>query len=69
MQYNYSVVKELFWKEEYGMHKHYSEELIEDIRISNDILAVVGSMSGLKEKGKNYFGLCPFHNEKPLHSV
>jgi len=54
----------LFWKEEYGMHKHYSEELIEDIRISNDILAVVGEYVRLERKGKNYFGLCPFHNEK-----
>ena len=46
------------------MRIHYPEELIEDIRISNDILAVVGEYVRLEKKGKNYFGLCPFHNEK-----
>jgi DNA primase len=54
----------MFWKEEFRMHTHYPEELIEDIRISNDILAVVGEYVRLERKGKNYFGLCPFHNEK-----
>lgn len=52
------------------MYRHYPEELIEEIRISNDILAVVGDYVRLERKGKNYFGLCPFHNEKtPSFSV
>jgi len=42
----------------------YPEELIEEIRISNDILDVVGEYVKLEKKGKNYFGLCPFHREK-----
>lgn len=52
------------------MYTHYPEELIEEIRISNDILSVVGEYVRLERKGKNYFGLCPFHNEKtPSFSV
>ena len=52
------------------MRIYYPEELIEEIRISNDILAVIGEYIKLERKGKNYFGLCPFHNEKtPSFSV
>ncbi|HOM02816.1 MAG TPA: DNA primase [Acetivibrio sp.] len=52
------------------MYKHYSEELIEEIRINNDILSVVGEYVKLERKGRNYFGLCPFHSEKtPSFSV
>ncbi|GAE89098.1 CHC2 zinc finger domain-containing protein [Acetivibrio straminisolvens] len=52
------------------MYRHYPEELIEEIRISNDILSVVGEYVKLERKGKNYFGLCPFHSEKtPSFSV
>lgn len=46
------------------MHKYYPDEIIEEIRINNDILSVVGEYVKLERKGKNYFGLCPFHNEK-----
>jgi len=46
------------------MYMKYPEELIEEIRISNDILDVVGEYVKLEKKGKNYFGLCPFHREK-----
>lgn len=52
------------------MYKYYPEELIEEIRMSNDILSVVGEYVKLERKGKNYFGLCPFHSEKtPSFSV
>lgn len=48
----------------------YSEELIEEIRSRNDILQVVGEVVQLKRAGRNYFGRCPFHNEKtPSFSV
>jgi len=46
------------------MYVKYPEELIEEIRMSNDILDVVSEYVKLEKKGKNYFGLCPFHREK-----
>ena len=48
----------------------YSDELLEEIRISNDIVDVISQYVTLKRSGRNYFGLCPFHNEKsPSFSV
>lgn len=49
---------------------YYPEEVLEEVRGSNDIVSVVGSYVSLKKKGASYFGLCPFHNEKtPSFSV
>lgn len=42
----------------------YSDELIDEIKNNNDIVDVVSQYVHLKRSGKNYFGLCPFHNEK-----
>lgn len=42
----------------------YSEEIIEEVRSANNIVDVVGAVVKLKRSGANYFGLCPFHNEK-----
>ena len=48
----------------------YSEELIEEIRSSNDIVDVISQYVVLKRSGRNFFGLCPFHKEKsPSFSV
>lgn len=41
-----------------------SDEIIEQVRSSNDIVDVVGAYVRLKKRGKNYVGLCPFHQEK-----
>jgi len=52
------------------MYIRYSDELIEEIRINNDIVDVVSEYVRLEKRGKNYFGLCPFHREKtPSFSV
>lgn len=42
----------------------YSNEVIEQVRMANEIVALISSYLPLKQKGNNYFGLCPFHNEK-----
>ena len=48
----------------------YSDEIIEEVRQTNDIVDVISQYVRLKRSGRNYFGLCPFHNEKsPSFSV
>ena len=48
----------------------YSEEILNEVRQSNDIVDVISQYVHLKRSGRNYFGLCPFHNEKsPSFSV
>lgn len=48
----------------------YSEELIDEIRNSNDIVDIISQYVILKRSGRNFFGLCPFHKEKtPSFSV
>ncbi len=41
-----------------------SEQIIEQIRSTADIIEVVSGYVQLKKRGRNYFGLCPFHGEK-----
>lgn len=48
----------------------YSDEIIEEVRQTNDIVDIISQYMHLKRSGRNYFGLCPFHNEKsPSFSV
>lgn len=47
-----------------------SEQSIEKIRDVADIHEIISSYVELKKKGRNFFGLCPFHGEKtPSFSV
>ena len=43
---------------------YYPDELVEEVRSRNPIVDVIGNYVHLTKKGSNYFGLCPFHNEK-----
>jgi len=48
----------------------YPQEILEEVRVQNDIVDVISEYLPLKQKGTSYFGLCPFHNEKtPSFSV
>ena len=46
------------------------EDILERIRDATDIADIVGEHVQLIKKGRNLFGLCPFHNENsPSFSV
>ncbi|SNV69246.1 DNA primase [Veillonella rodentium] len=52
------------------MSRYFENELIEQIKDANDIVSVISEHVALKKRGKNYWGCCPFHNEKtPSFSV
>src|SRR4030067_3032256 len=52
------------------MSRLFPHEFIEEVRSANDIVSLVSEYVSLKKKGRNYFGLCPFHAEKtPSFSV
>lgn len=46
------------------------EDVIEKIKEQNDIVDIISENVRLKKSGRNYTGLCPFHNDKsPSFSV
>ena len=48
----------------------YSDEIIDEVRQTNDIVDIISQYVILKRSGRNFFGLCPFHKEKtPSFSV
>lgn len=42
----------------------YPDEIIEEVRVRNDIVDVISEYAGLKKAGNSYKCCCPFHNEK-----
>jgi DNA primase len=42
----------------------FTQDKIDEVRSASDILDVIGQFVKLKKRGKNYVGLCPFHQEK-----
>ncbi|HAK74380.1 MAG TPA: hypothetical protein DCP36_13945, partial [Sporomusaceae bacterium] len=46
------------------------DEFVDRVRTESDIISVISEYIPLKKKGKNFWGCCPFHNEKtPSFSV
>lgn len=43
---------------------YYPREVLDEVRMGNDIVDVIGSFVHLKRSGSSYVGLCPFHKEK-----
>ena len=42
----------------------FDRQFLDELIARNDIVDVVSNYVSLTKKGANYFGLCPFHNEK-----
>ncbi len=42
----------------------FPQQFLDELVSRNDIVDIVSSYVSLTRKGSNYFGLCPFHNEK-----
>lgn len=43
---------------------YYSDEIVEEVRLANDITEVISEYVGLKKSGNSYKCCCPFHSEK-----
>lgn len=47
-----------------------NHDIINEVRRKNDIVDVIGEKIPLEKRGKNYFGVCPFHDDtNPSMSV
>ncbi|MDT2674190.1 DNA primase [Enterococcus dongliensis] len=52
------------------MVQRIPQQVIDEVREKTNIVEVIGQYVQLKKSGKNYLGLCPFHEEKtPSFSV
>jgi DNA primase len=48
----------------------FGQDKIEEVRTRADIVEIIGAQVRLRRTGRNFVGLCPFHNEKtPSFSV
>ncbi len=41
-----------------------SQNIIDDVKHATDVVELISQYVGLKQRGRNFLGLCPFHNEK-----
>lgn len=56
--------------EVFTLSERIAEETINEIRQRTDIVDIISEHVQLKKQGRNYLGLCPFHQEKsPSFSV
>ena len=56
--------------EVFTLSERIAEETINEIRQESDIVDIISEYVQLKKQGRNYLGLCPFHEEKsPSFSV
>ena len=47
-----------------------NQDIINEVRKKNDIVDIIGEKIPLEKRGKNYFGVCPFHDDtNPSKSV
>lgn len=47
-----------------------NQDIINEVRRKNDIVDIIGERIPLEKRGKNYFGVCPFHDDtNPSMSV
>ena len=46
------------------MASHFPDAWLEELRARSDIVQVISGYMSLNKKGRNYWGLCPFHGEK-----
>lgn len=47
-----------------GAMRGYSEDVLSEVRAKSDIVEVISGYVALKQAGRTYKGLCPFHTEK-----
>lgn len=47
-----------------SLDQRINNDTIEELKQRADIVDVIGEYVGLKKRGKDYVGLCPFHEEK-----
>ena len=60
----YTLVRSIYRYQEVWHPMAFPQHFLDELASRSDILDVVSSYVSLTKKGSNYFGLCPFHNEK-----
>ena len=56
--------KKLLGKQKGEIFMAFPESFLQELKMRNDITEIVSAYVGLKRRGRNMVGLCPFHGEK-----